>query len=260
MKKNCAVLCIMILLMILPGLMLAEQAAWICPVCGNTLSQEDNFCGADGHPAPWKEDESTEEESLPQSEETQQQIEKQEEVPVLSEAFPGKTAHIRLRNDETERIYSRTGPGKAYVSSGAYKPYKIKSVTVYYEEDGWVFTDLLVSEERFLYIPKYEFDQLERLPAFSELAYYRATATERVLASWGPDNRFTYSDKLAVEKGTKLKVFFQENGFVFAEYESGEGLTRMWLPADKIEVEGALVTLVEDIHPSGQSTFDTNAR
>ena len=179
-------------------------------------------------------------------------------VPVLSEVYPGSDAHLRKSGDEGFRVYSYTGPGKTFVPSGGYKPYKQRKITVFFEEDGWVLADVQyqTSEERVVSLPKYSFDSIGNIPTVSRLEYYTGTTTASITPSWGPDNRFNSVSSLVVEKGTKLKVFFQENGFVYAEYVCTKGTVRMWLPANNVEVKDAIVTYSNTpITPAGQSSF-----
>ena len=179
-------------------------------------------------------------------------------VPVLSEAYPGSSAHLRNSKDESFRVYSYAGPGKDFVAAGGYKPYKQKSITVYFEEDDYVLADVSYQtvEERFIYLPKRNFDSIGNIPVVTNLTYYDGVTTANVTPSWGPDNRFHAVSVLAVNKGTSVKVYFQENGFVYAEYASGKGTARMWLPADQVEITGATVTYsTTPITPAGQSSY-----
>lgn len=179
-------------------------------------------------------------------------------VPVLSETYPGSDAHLRKSNDDGYRVYSYVGPGKAFVPSGGYKPYKQRKITVYFEEDGFVLADVLyqTAEERVVYLPKYGFDSIGNIPVVSNLEYYNGITTASITPSWGPDNRFNSVSSLAVDKGVTVKVFFQENGFVYAEYVCGKGTVRMWLPADNVDITGATVTYSNTpITPAGQSSF-----
>ena len=220
-----------------------ESYARDCPECGRT-GNTGNYCGKCAHPAPWLE-----------TAQTQQTI---PSVPVLSEVYPGFEAHLRISNDNDFRVRSYAGPGEAFVYSGGYKPYQQKEIIVYYEEDGFVLADVSYQtlEERFVYLPRISFDSIGAVPTVSDLEYYHGITTTRIRPSWGPDNRFYSVESLAVDKGAEVKVFFQENGFVFAEYVCEKGTVRMWLPANNIEIEGAAVTYSgTPIAPAGQSSF-----
>lgn len=179
-------------------------------------------------------------------------------VPVFSEVYPGMDASLKKAGDDGYRVYSFVGPGKAYVASGGYKPAKQKKITVYFEEDGYVLADVQyqTTEERFVYLPVGSFTSANNIPGVSDLKSYSGTANANITPSWGPANRFSSVGSLTVDKGTRLTVFFQENGYVYAEYSCGKGKARMWLPADKITIKDAAVTLSDTlIKPAGESSF-----
>ena len=140
--------------------------------------------------------------------------------------------------DKEARVYAYVGPGKSYAApkGSGYKPYKQVKLTVYFEENGWVLTDIeyQTAEERFVYFPKSSFDRIGSIPEVGSLAYVNAEAAESVVPVWGPDRRFGEAKEYTAEKGTDLKVYFRENGYVYAEYKSENGTVRMWLPDEHI--------------------------
>ncbi len=177
-------------------------------------------------------------------------------LPVLSEAYPGLDVRLKSAGDDGYRVYSYLGPGKAYVPSGGYKPAKQRKVTVYFQEDGFVLADVQyqTTEERFVYLPKGSLSVSGSIPDGSKMKTYTGTANGNITPSRGPDGRFNSVSSLAVKKGTKLTVFFQENGFIYAEYSCDKGKVRMWLPADKVTVRDASVALSgSPITPAGGS-------
>lgn len=179
-------------------------------------------------------------------------------VPVFSGTYPGFEARVRGSSEEGYRIYSKVGPGNDFVPTGGYKPGKLRKVTVYFEEAGFVLADVLYQsvEERFVYLPAYGFESIGNIPSVSSLDSFDGVASDRIVPSWGPDNRFNSVNALAVEAGTPIKVFFQENGFVYGEYTCGKGTVRMWLPADHIDLADANVTCSDvPIVPAGESSY-----
>lgn len=179
-------------------------------------------------------------------------------VPVLSEVYPGLDAFLKSTGGDGYRVYSYLGPGKAYKASGGYKPAKQKKITVYFEENGFVLADVQyqTAEERFVYLPAGSLTSTDTVPSVSNLKSYSGTANANITPSWGPAGRFNSVGSLVVSKGTGLTVFFQENGFVYAEYSCGKGKVRMWLPADKISVKDSSVTLSDmSVTPAGESSF-----
>lgn len=179
-------------------------------------------------------------------------------VPVLSETCSGVSAHLRELSDQSRRVYSYAGPGKAYVGTGGYKPFQQRHITAWFEEDGWVLADVSYStaEERFVYLPAGSFDSIGSLPSVSDMTWYAAETAADVVPVWGPDDRFSAVPSLTAGQFTKIRVLFQENGFVYAEYMSGAGKVRMWLPAENIEMEDAQIdTAGRTYAPAGVSNF-----
>ena len=173
-----------------------------------------------------------------------------EEIPVLSETYPGAEVKLRTLDDESARIYANAGPGKTYVGGGwGYKPYKQKQITAYFIENDRVLVDIKYQtvEERFLYFHKDCFVSIPgSLPVVSDLPFYTGTANSTILPAWGPGSEFNRVDDYTVPQGTPIKAFFQENGFVYAEYQCNKGLIRMWLPADQVTLDNASATITDE--------------
>ena len=165
-------------------------------------------------------------------------------VPVLSEVYPGIVARMGTIGD-TYYLYSYLGPGKTFVGSGSYQSDKLKEIIVYFEEDGYVLADVQYQtvDERYVWLPAGHFGYTKGIPSVSKLKYYTGTTTADIKPNWGPAGKYRQYNNLAINKGTEIKIFFQENGFVYAEYSSGKGKARMWLPANKIKINDASVTL-----------------
>ena len=179
-------------------------------------------------------------------------------VPTLSDISSGSEAHLRELNDKEQRVPYYIGPGKTYVLAGGYLPAKQVKITAYYEENGWVLADVQYKtiEERMVYLSRNSFDSIGSIPAVNDLGYYEGTTTSNITPSWGPDNSFNSVKSLMIDKGTSVKIFFQENGFVYAEYKCSMGNVRMWLPANNIEIKGATVSYSKTpIQPAGSSSF-----
>ena len=217
------------------------DSGWYCPACGRY--NQYNYCPYDGTENPLHE-------SMPGNIDNT--------VPTLSDMYPGHDAHLRILDDEAKRVYSFTGPNKTYCSSGGYKPYKQRKITVYFEEANWILADVVyqTAEERVVFLPKYSFDNLGSVPSVSNLEYYEGITTSDATPSWGPAERFNSVPSLKVSSGTKIKVFFQENGFVYAEYDCAKGKTRMWLPANTVELWDAEINRnINPITPAGKSSW-----
>ncbi len=162
-------------------------------------------------------------------------------IPVLSQQYPGFTVKMTLLEgaEKEGRRQSYAGPGKAYAGSGGYKPYKQSGITAYFIESKWVFVHLSywTVEDRFLYLPSYAFTSLKNVPTVDSLSSRSGRTLERIVPSWGPGSQYYTFEKFAAPSGAGLKIFFQENGYYYAEYTCAEGLVRMWLPAGKVAVQ-----------------------
>ena len=233
-----------ILLLSIAATGICESVTWDCPNCGRT-GNTGPFCGSCGtaqsdalqtkEPTPEPTPESTPEPTPEPTPDDPRQL-----IPVLSEIYPGTDARLKDNGDKSIRVASYTGPGKAFVSSGGYKPYEQVKLTVFYEENGWVLTNFeyQTSTEKYIYLPKKSFSQIDDIPTVGSPEYFSAAATERIIPSWGPGSGFATESGLACEKGTELKVFFRENEYYYAEYKSEKGNVRMWLPAESVEIKG----------------------
>ena len=239
MKKNWLFVLMVLLLMVFCLVATAENGSWDCPECGKT-GNTGKYCSECAHPAP----------TAPADEQ------EKPSVPVLSEMYPGKTA--RLRTGNGARIYSYFGPGEEYKPAGGYTPEGQKTVTVFFEENGYVLADVQHESvsERYVYLPKDSISMTGTVPAISELNYYHGTTKARIMPGWGPAIRYDFVGSLAVDEEVSVKVFFQENGFVYGEYTCGKGTVRMWLPADHIDLADANVTCSDvPIVPAGESSY-----
>lgn len=66
---------------------------------------------------------------------------------------------------------------------------------------------------------------------------------------WGPNNPYADKEKykennsIIVEKGTRVSIFFSENGYLFGEFSCKDkngshiGNIRMWLPENVIDIK-----------------------
>lgn len=240
MKRIIRVICILAVATMLFVSAYAESG-WYCPACGRY--NLNNYCPFDGTKNPMTESISVNMVNI---------------VPTLSDMYPGKDAHLRILDDEETRVFSYTGPSHSYVSSGGYKPYKQQKITVYFEEANWVLADVVyrTAEERFVFLPRRSFDNLGLVPSVSDLDFYEGITISEATPSWGPAERFNSVPSMKVSSGTNIKVFFQENGFVYAEYDCYIGKTRMWLPANTVEVWGAEINRnANPIIPAGESKW-----
>ena len=230
------------------------ENSWICPVCG--ASNNDNFCPKDGTPRPeetWSDFEDNiyednigndgESEGAPQNEADGIRL------PVFSELFSGTPIRLHLLPDKNDRAYSKTGPGN-YLTAGGYKPHQQQEMTAYFMDHGWiyVFMDYQTEEDRCVYFRKSDFETpIPELPDISNIETWEGTVLSDTLPCWGPSSQFNLLSVFPVKEGTQIRAFFQENGYVYAEFEAINTLTeksdtaRLWLPADSVSIPGVFI-------------------
>ena len=230
-KWLCTIMTMVLLLICTSAL---GEAEWYCPECGRL--NHDNFCPADGTERPSMEEEAERRDNRGLDQQS-------EAVPVLSETYPGRAVKLKYL-ENGGRAQSYTGPGKSYVSSGGYKTQKLKTVTVFFVENGWVLTDYGVNtrEEKYIYFERASFDDVTAVPTLSTMPRFNGTILESIDPKWGPGSQFKTVDYYHATAGTSIKVFFQENGYVYGEYQSVTGLARMWFPAESVAVPGMSLT------------------
>ena len=226
-KHHVTVLVVLLLLVFCTAL---ADGFWYCPVCGQKNYY--SFCSRDGTPQPNPATPS----DLPTDGQTD--IQADDSLPLLSETFPGVAAWLRSLEGNS-RAFSFGGPGYNYSDTGGYKPAKQVRITAFFVYDGWVLADVsyATAEERYVYLRKSSFDHLSTdVPEIQELPGYDGVTTAPVEPSWGPSEDFNTSSDHKIPEGTSFIAFFQENGYVYAEFTCAKGKTRMWLPADHVNL------------------------
>ena len=218
---------------------LAEGSTWYCPKCG--LKNTDNFCPRDGTARPEVMGGTSEagEEATSVQNNAENAIEIKdntiERIPSLSEMFQAVKVRGRVYGaDGTGRHQAYAGPGSDYSQCGAYKSKVMKLVDAFFEEEGYVFVKL---NDRYQYFKRSAFDSLSGIPAIEELEYSYAVTKTQITPSWGPGSQYNQIKDYYVISNVLVKVFFEENGYAYAEYSCSAGLVRMWLPKEYL-VEG----------------------
>lgn len=173
--------------------------------------------------------------------------------------------------EKTMRRQAYLGPDKnSYSGAGAYRPGMVTSATALFREGNYVFVDLLYhqDEKRIVYFLT---DSLKDVPASLEivtLTSLPARVTRGVVAMMGPGSDYEvleitekskYADwdlaalagkfggsyeiglalqgnkySVVVEPEDTVNVFFEYNGWVFAEFGTAIGNVRAWLPSDSV--------------------------
>ena len=136
---------------------------------------------------------------------------------------------------ESERIQSRCGPAKTYHGAGSYKTYKITSSNALFREGSFLLVDLDYTTVglRRVYMPTNAFKDGDKVPEVT-LTSTPAYTLNALTPTFGPGTAYDTFDEAAINAGTSITVFFEENGWVFAEFDSALGSVRAWIPADQV--------------------------
>jgi len=104
-------------------------------------------------------------------------------------------------------------------------------------EDGYAYVEMTYStvDRRRLYFATKIFESLSGVPE-KKLTGYPAETTAPITPRFGPGNRYDDFEEAAIRSGKKVKVFFEEDGWVFAEFDTSKlGTIRAWLPAEDVK-------------------------
>ena len=136
---------------------------------------------------------------------------------------------------EDERVASKCGPAKTYHGAGAYKTYKMISTQALFTEGSYVLVDLDYTTvgRRIVYFPKSAFSGIGNVPA-ANLTGVPAYTNASLTPTFGPGYAYDTFDEAAIGNQTPLQVFFEENGWVFAEFSCGLGVVRAWIPVAQV--------------------------
>ena len=159
--------------------------------------------------------------------------------------FTGVSTSLKPYKDEELRRQSFFGPNNSiYPGAGGYKPYKQISCLALFRENNYVYVDLQYQtvEERCLYFRASDLTNSDVETCDLSTAY-RAITTKEVNPKFGPGQQYdkfevtTDSGNLIyLPANVSIGVFFEMNGWVFAEFSCGHGLVRGWLPVDAVSI------------------------
>ena len=162
--------------------------------------------------------------------------------PVIS--LTGYATALKPSKDESRRYQSTFGPGRSYPGAGAYKPYKVTSMTALMREGEYVLVDMSYQTvgRRILY---FKDSSLTNASADNvSLQAYPAVTTSTIQPRFGPGYAYDEVDMKKSNGGTamvtlgagcRVNVFFEVNGWVFAEFSCALGVIRARLPADQVQ-------------------------
>ena len=106
------------------------------------------------------------------------------------------------------------------MSSGAYKPYKQEKIVAFFAENGWVYCLIhyQTAEDRCVYFRESDFDRIKvSLPNANSFRSFDGSIISDGLASWGPSSSYNLIERYPVQKGTPIKAFFQQNGYIYPD-------------------------------------------
>ena len=192
-------------------------------------------------------------------------------VPWPEETFEGTDASLRSLKDSSQRHQSYFGPDASYHGNGAYKPAKAYNVKALFREGDYTLVDMEYPGQgrRVLYFKTSAVTGGDVEPVV--LTGYPAKTTTLLIAMQGPGMEYesvmqtvespyaglsfeelvakfggsweiyeALQDKrqtIYLDEGTDLSVFFEMNGWVFAEFSCSLGVIRAWLPAEFVAAE-----------------------
>lgn len=151
--------------------------------------------------------------------------------------YSAKSASVKdLPSDK--RHQSRCGPAKSYHGAGGYKSYKVSSIKAFFIEDGYVYADLNYTTvgRRRLYFPESVFRKIGSVPEVT-LRGYSARTTEKLIPRFGPGGKYDEFSEARINAGTSLQVFFEEDGWVFAEFDCNLGPVRAWIKESQVKAQ-----------------------
>lgn len=201
------------------------EESWVCPECGKTLPAEYIVCPDDGHA----------------------KVVSTGTWPVME--LSGASTDLRPVPEEEMRRQAFFGPSSDYPGAGGYQPYKVLSAYALFREGGFVLVDLdyLTVGKRCVYF-KSSYLTNDSVDAVT-LTGYAAKTTAEIQPMYGPGSTYDLvtkatknketgrikTEKVLVRKGAEVTVFFETDGWVFAEFSCNLGTIRAWLPAEQVQ-------------------------
>ena len=223
--------------------MAEEPEGWICPNCGHVVPYSEMFCPnhvpGSQPAASW---------------------------PELT--LPNETVKLRSLGDSERRHQAYYGPAKTYPDAGAYKPAKATKVIALFSDGEYVLVDMnYQTAGRCCLYFRYSAVEGSHAEAMPDKTYPAKTKT-MLIPMLGPGTEYlplvqttpskyenwSFADlagkfggsleiyealkpqknKVYLEPETEVSVFFETNGWAFAEFQCAIGLVRAWLPADSL--------------------------
>lgn len=162
-------------------------------------------------------------------------------------ASPYFPQQIEFRHDHKYNRYSTfTGPEKIFYSSaGTYLNSNTTSIMALWKEavDGgnYLYIEFRCQPAYFrrVYVQNTYFSSTVHIPSAS-LTPLQSSVTQTCTAYYGPGTEYNRLENSSIESGTRLQVFFEENGYVFAEFFNGMGRVRAYISSDCVAESNSL--------------------
>ena len=245
MRKLVSVVVALVCLVSLLGAACADGGSdWTCPSCGNQWPASYQYCPNDRTAQPaasggW---------------------------PVRS--VDGLRTKLKGLGNDDSRHQSFYGPGSQYAQAGAYKPKKVTSLEVLFREGDYVYVKMnyQTAGKRCVYFkassvadsnvdtvnlagypartttllipscgPGMDYEQVTQRKASKYWDYTIEQIMDEFHSAWELYQALQDRKYLVhLEAGTRVTVFFETDGWVFAEFNCDAGLVRAWLPASYV--------------------------
>lgn len=136
---------------------------------------------------------------------------------------------------DEQRVPSYCGPNRHYHGAGAYLTYKFITSSALFIENGYMLVDLeyLTVGRRRVYFKASAFNGTGNVPN-ETLNGYDARTTADLTPFFGPGWDYDEFTEALISSGTQVQVFFEENGWVFAEFSCALGNVRAWILVDQL--------------------------
>ena len=133
------------------------------------------------------------------------------------------------------RVQSYCGPGD-YHGAGAYKTMKMRYTYALFTDGNYTYMDMdyMTVGRRRVYFRNSAYPKNAYVPAFNYTAH-PATLTCNATPLFGPGNAYDTFGEAQISAGTSLSVFFEEDGYVFCEFNCKLGAVRAWIHASYVQ-------------------------
>ena len=136
--------------------------------------------------------------------------------------------------DPNQRLATHSGPGTYYTDTGIYSQYN--DISVYYQTEGdsttWGYIELVYKNRKYrVYTPSYRYAVNEYVETTPE-STTEVTISRDVQLYYGPGYDYGQGSYELLKAGSKVKAYFEENGWVMVEYRLKSGTRhRGWAPS-----------------------------